>query len=118
MAEGREIVEDTDASGGLLQREVVHVADEENELFLMVRPAVRFGGRLDDDDPGLRCRLLRERADAVGESIVRDVDPAAVCDVLGGGVCGRYLPEKDWGDGHETYSTPAAAERAAGLLVG
>ena len=53
VAERREMVEDADTAGGLLECEVAHVADEEDELLLVVGTAVRFGGGLDDDDAGL-----------------------------------------------------------------
>ncbi len=50
---GRPVVEDFDAAASLFEGEVAHVADEDDELFLVVGAAEGFGGGLDDDDAGL-----------------------------------------------------------------
>ncbi len=78
-----EVVEDGDAAGGLLEREVAHVADEDDELFLVVGAAVGLDGGLDEDDAGLGVGLLGEGAGAVGEAVVGDVDPATAGEVGG-----------------------------------
>ena len=77
MAFGREVVEDGDAFGLLLQGEVAHVGDEDDELFLVVRAAEGLGGGFNDDDAGVCGSLFGERAGAVGVAVVGDVDPAA-----------------------------------------
>ncbi len=82
------MVEDADAACGLLEREVAHVGDEDDELFLVVGAAEGLGGGLDDDDAGLGGRLLGEGAGAVGVAVVGDVDPAAGFAVGCGGACG------------------------------
>jgi len=86
VAVGREVVEDGAAFGLLLEREVAHVGDEDDELFLVVGTAEGLGGGFDDDDAGVRGGLLGEGAGAVGVAVVGDVDPAAVFDVGGSGV--------------------------------
>ena len=58
MAERREVVEHADAAGCLLQREMAHVADEQDELFLVVGPSGRLGRGLADDN----ARLLGRRS--------------------------------------------------------
>ncbi len=79
----RPVVEDFDAAASLFEGEVAHVADEDNELFLVVRPAERFCCGLYDDDAGLVGGLLGEWAGAVGVAVVRYVDPAARLDFIG-----------------------------------
>ena len=103
VAGGREMVEDFDALGGLLQGEVAHVGDEDGEFFLVVRAAKGLGGGLDDDDAGLGGRLFGEGAGAVGVAVVGDVDPAAGGDVVCCGLGGR---DEVGEEGHE--STVAA----------
>ncbi len=99
VAYGREVVEDSDAAGGLLEGEVAHVADEEDELFLVVGAAEGLGGRLDDDDAGLVGGLFGEGAGAVGEAVVGDVDPAALGYVFGGGLGGADEAFEEGRDG-------------------
>ena len=87
----REVVEDLDAARRLLEREMAHVRDQDDQLFLVIRAAERLGGGFDDDDAGLSRGLLGQRAGPVGEAIVGDVDPAAVPEVFAGRV-GRFDP--------------------------
>ena len=82
---GGQVVEDADAAGGLLEREVAHVADEEDELLLVVRAAQGLGDGFDDDDAGVGGGLLGEWAGAVSEAIVGDVDPATMGEIA---LCG------------------------------
>ena len=82
MGMRREVVEHGDTASALLQRKVAHVADEENELLLVVRPAKRFRGRLDDDDPSLGGGLFGQGTDEVSETVVGNVDPAALLEVF------------------------------------
>ena len=83
VAERGEVVKDVYAEGGLLEREVAHVADEQNEFLLVVGAAVGLGGGLDDDDGGAVGGLLGEGAGAVREAVVGNVDPTT-----GGGIGG------------------------------
>jgi hypothetical protein len=86
VAVGREVIEDRDAFGLLLEREVTHVRDEDDEFFLVVGAAESLGGGFDDDDAGVGGGLFGEGAGTVGVAIVGDVDPAAIFDVGGGGL--------------------------------
>ena len=91
---GGEVVEDLDAFGGLLQSEVAHVGDEDDEFLLVVRAAQGFSGGLDDDDAGSFGGLLGQGAGAVGVAVVGDVDPTAGSEVGSfGGVGGDLLLE-------------------------
>ncbi len=96
VAFGREVIKHLDAAGGLLKREVAHVADEDDEFFLVVRPAQGLGGGFDDDDAGLVGGLLGKRPGAVRVAVVGDVNPAALGDVVGGGLVGFDEWIKDW----------------------
>ena len=79
------MIEDGDSFGLLLESEVAHVGDEDDEFFLVVGTTESLGGGLDDDDAGVGGVLVGEWAGAVGVAVVGDVDPAAIFDV---GSCG------------------------------
>ena len=96
VAFGREVIKDLDAAGGLLEREVAHVADQDDEFFLVVGTAQGLGGRLNDDDAGLIGGLLGKRPGAVGVAVVRDVNPAALGDVSGRGLVGFDQACEGW----------------------
>jgi hypothetical protein len=87
----REAVQDGDAFGLLLEREVTHVGDEHCEFFLVIRTAQSLGAGFDEDDAGVGGWLLGEGSGAVGVAVVRDVDPAAIADVGCGGLGLSYL---------------------------
>ncbi len=94
------MVENADTAGGLLQREVAHVADQEDELLLVVGSAVRLGGGFDDDDAGLPRRLFGKRPDAIGEAVVGNVDPASLTDISLGRMCRLNLLLEEGRYGH------------------
>ncbi len=74
----RHDVPDGDAAGGLLEGEVPQVAQDQGELPLVVRAARGLPRALDHDDPQVVRILSRERADLVGQLVIRDEDPAPV----------------------------------------
>ena len=101
MAPGRKLIENTASAGGLLQREVSHVGDQEDELLLVVGASVRHGGRLHNDDAGVSGCLFGNRPGAVGDAVVWNVNPAALSDVCSGwfgglNLVGKVFRHLDW----------------------
>ena len=66
---------DRDAAPGLLDRKLAQIGQHERELLLVIRPLRRLPGVLDEDDSDIRRIFLSERADRVGQLVIRNEDP-------------------------------------------
>src|SRR3569833_1213049 len=85
VAELGEVVDHTDASLSLLEGEVAHIGNEQNQLLLVIGAPMPFVGRFNNDDAGRIRGLLGQRACAVSKPIVGNEYPTAILQIVFGG---------------------------------